>query len=185
MNKLISLFVHKLIPRIAKYSLLEYNPINKNHSCHAHHDIVRITHNSIRDFDEVRPNYQDIARNYLDTGHNGYAIYIDGRIASVAWSYLNKTQQTLRIKGYYPLRPGCAFLHAAWTHPKYRGNGLHRELIHFRLNHILTQNETRIIETNIATSNIASLKNYRKIGFEPTGSLNVYSWLGFTIARKY
>jgi len=142
-----------------------------------------LTYGDTSDVELARPGYGDIARRYLGADHRGVVVRVDGDVAAMAWYIVNTTERTVTVKGYHPLRPGYALLHAAWTHPNHRGKGLQRETIKFRAHQIASTHPFHTLEAAVSPSNIASSRNYQHLGFTASGTLYVTSWMGRAVAR--
>lgn len=118
--------------------------------------------------DEARPGYSKSAKAYLDSGHQGLAITTNGRIASMAWYFHNRSGHAKKIKGYVPVEPDEIHFHADWTSPAHRGKGHQRALIlerAVRVNTSLGRSDLKTT-TTIEPSNATSLRNYQLFGFK-------------------
>ncbi|RQG93723.1 GNAT family N-acetyltransferase [Natrarchaeobius oligotrophus] len=133
-------------------------------------EISSLTPDHFDKIDNVRPGYSDTAKHYLSTGHEGFCIWNDGQIAALAWMYYNESDSVKRT-GYFSLKPNHAWFHADWTVPRFRGEGMHKYLIRHRAFELSTRGNNIIVESNIASDNTPSKKNYQKFGFDVSGQL--------------
>ena len=136
-------------------------------------EVQEISDSTIQLVERSRPGYGAVARGYLAAGHVGVAVVIDANIISMGWCFINAEPHNLRVKGYYPLRSNHALLHADWTHPDYRGRGLHLTTIVERVRLIRAGSSARSAEASIAERNAASAVNYDRAGFKIVNQLVV------------
>lgn len=133
-----------------------------------------ISASSIPEIDRSRPGYGSSALRYLSEGHSGFMVMIGEEVAAMGWLYVNTTSSRVRLKGYFPLEPRSAYLHADWTHPDYRGQGLHSECIRWR------QSQGNLVPAcdqmlaSIDPQNAPSIHNYRKAGFRHVDTMKVW-----------
>lgn len=124
-------------------------------------DFLRCKHN-----DQIRLNESVInqLKERFDTdedrGEICYGITEDDFLVAYSWISLK----------YYPrstikLRENAAFIYDDYTHPKFRGKGLHKELIRHRL-HVLTNMNYHDVYASVDLFNKASLKGFLKEHFE-------------------
>src|SRR5690606_5504164 len=104
-------------------------------------------------------------------------------VVALSWYVFNNYDEQLRVKRYYPLRPGHALLHADWTSPAHRGRGLHKLMLTERVHIIRSRYAKPEIESAILPSNVASARNYQNVGFVLRDHLRVISWASFSSGR--
>lgn len=145
---------------------------------------IELTASDISAIEEVRPGYGRTALSYLNSGHRGIAIVVDGTIASMGWYWTNRYHKVTPVKGYFPLGPGDSYMHADWTLPSYRGRGFHQQLVILRCRMVLEECPESTIYTNISPNNSGSLRNYRELGFTETSSLRVWRLLRWSFSKS-
>lgn len=134
----------------------------------------KISEGSIPAIESVRPGYGLSARRYLEQGHSGFMAVMDDKIVAMGWLYVNQTAARVRLKGYFSLLSRSAYLHADWTHPEYRGRGLHSECILWRYNEANRDPSCDHILASIEPDNGPSIRNYQRLGFRRTGTVKVW-----------
>lgn len=134
----------------------------------------RVTSGSMQAIEHSRPGYSRSAHVYLTNEHIGVVGYVGDNLAAMGWIFINTTDREVRVKGYFPLPPFSAYLHADWTHPDWRGRGLHRASISHRIEIAAESRSCEHILTNIEPDNTASIRNYLGSGFRRTGELKVW-----------
>jgi CelD/BcsL family acetyltransferase involved in cellulose biosynthesis/GNAT superfamily N-acetyltransferase len=108
---------------------------------------------------------QDIIAN-SKAGRTLHTLVVDGRLASLGYSYLPDGPATLTETGNLPLEfaPDCASLYAFFTLPEFRGRGLYKHL----LSHILEsrfQAGAKLAYITVLENNVASLRAIERTGF--------------------
>lgn len=134
----------------------------------------RVTSDAIPAIENSRPGYSRSAQEYLLSGHIGVTGWVGENLAAMGWLFINSTDREVRVKGYFPLPPFSAYLHADWTHPDWRGRGLHRESISHRTELAAESRSCEHVLTNIEPDNTPSMRNYLTSGFRRTGDLRVW-----------
>lgn len=134
--------------------------------------VTAISADTLAAIETARPGYGPMAGRYLASGHLGFAAWSESRLAALAWLYRNGSQESQRVS-YYPLDAGRIWFHAAWTHPAFRGRGLHKRLLQAQAQYVQATHGEAIIEANIAVGNTISMHNYLVCGFADCGSLIV------------
>ena len=172
-----------LLPRATTYDLWQWSADEQSRAVSPTHPVVELSADDLATIDRDRPGYGPMARSYFTAGHHASGIRIDGRIVALKWHVVNESDRPRRVKGYYPLRPGHALLHAAWTHPDHRGQGLHQTLIGHDVATLTRRHPDAVLEAVILPDNATSVHNYRKAGFVPAGTLFVLSWLRWSWPR--
>lgn len=174
----------RLLPRYQQYVIWRMREDNTLPNGAWSSPITRpITSDAVDTIEEIRPGYARMACRYLERGHQGVILLTDGLPSALGWYVINRGDRTKTVKGYYPLAPGHAFLHADWTHPEFRGQGSHKALITARVEEIRRIDRGITIETTILPSNLASTHGYQRLGFHPDGRLRVVSWQRWSIGR--
>lgn len=122
----------------------------------------------------IRPSYSPMAIRYFSENHICFAVLAGGEITTMGW--LTKPSNIPeKVLDYYPLPSKTSWLHADWTSSSWRGRGLHRRLIHARAQYALANGSVPdpILECNIESSNLPSILNYERMGFERTSRILV------------
>ena len=178
--------IRKLIPRLREYEVWQYSSENAPATSTPRPCLLtwsEITVENAAELGSARAGYTAAALRYLEQGHRGILLRLNGELASVGWFAINDGERVTRVKGYYPLRPGHSLLHADWTDPIHRGKGLHAVTIAERVRLIGQINPESLVEVNIQQENQASVRNYARAGFRQTGRLVVLSWARIRTAR--
>ncbi|WP_309064560.1 GNAT family N-acetyltransferase [Microbacterium sp.] len=148
-----------------------------------HPEIVsELTRDDIELIESSREGYSRVVRHYLDNGHRGVKIVRRGIIVALGWLWVNEGATTTRVKGYFPVSPGEAYFHADWTAPAARGQGLHSNLIVFRMLLLHREGFGGRLVANMSHSNLSSMKNYERAGFHVSGELRVRSFLKWPLS---
>lgn len=120
--------------------------------------------------DEARPGYLHWAHHYIIAGHTGFAVVHGGKVVATAWLQRGPHSGGAGAS-YYPLAENAYWLHADWTHPEFRGQGLQKVLIARRVAAVYDENPSAVVECNIEPGNSVSIRQYQKLGFGITGKL--------------
>lgn len=148
------------------------------------YSIRQLSEEDLGDVEEARPSYGRTAAAYLRDGHAGFGAFGDTGLVALAWMYVNTTPQPQRVKGYFDVAPGEAYLHAAWTHPDHRRRGLQGALIDARICLAGGTDGVSTLAANIEPGLVASEASYRRRGFTQTSVVRAVSWLGRTLWAK-
>lgn len=146
--------------------------------------VSELTRDDIDLVERSRGGYRRAARHYLDADHRGVKVVREGLIVALGWHWVNEGDTTSRVKGYFPVSPGEAYFHADWTAPAARGQGLHSDLIVFRMVLLKREGFEGNLVANMSTSNLPSLKNYERAGFHVSGELRVRSFLKWPLSAR-
>lgn len=120
-----------------------------------------------------REGYSPMALRYLNSNHCGTMLMVGNTVAAMGWTYSNRTDLSVRVKGYFSVPPHTAYLHGDWTREEFRGQGLQSLLIVKRAEAAFRHSHINRLVTNIEPSNEASMRNYRRVGFERGRSIVV------------
>ena len=101
----------------------------------------------------------DIEKAFLIDGNMPYGIYDKNLL--IAYGWISTKYFGLEMRN---LQHNDGFLWDDYTHPKYRGKGLHRAIILIRQNELLKLGKNRAL-TFISSYNKASMSAYKKIGY--------------------
>lgn len=137
------------------------------------------------DIEEVRPGYSHTAERYLDGGDIGLGVWHGKDLAGLIWTAINTSPSPRDIGGCYDLYPNVAYMHAAWTNPEYRGRGLHKQIMGSMAELFVRVHHDMVVEAIVDISNDIAMGNLRKIGWSPSGRLEVIRWGRFRHLRRY
>lgn len=174
-----------LVPKIETYNIWSSPPRIPKEITHDSGFLIReLKLDDVKALDRARPGYGASAKRYFEEGHQCVGLLDGENISAFGWYYINdSSSETRKLKGYHPLYPEHALLHADWTHPEFRGRGLHKVLVSSRLEILSCVSSVREIEAAIHPSNKPSEKSYVRAGFEVSRKLTVFSWLRFSVGR--
>lgn len=172
-----------LAPR--DYDLFRLDPplFDPHETAHSTLHWSRVSSATIAEIELARPGYGPSAERYLSHGHLGIVGRTDDHVVTLSWMFINATDHDVKVKRYFPLAPGAAYLHADWTHPSWRGKGLHLESIIRRKELAIETASSLRLYANIEPDNEASVRNYTKAGFHRAGKLRVWPLGPFNRSR--
>lgn len=108
---------------------------------------------------------------FANPNAKAYGAFVDGQLAFSSWIVGGELEiaEDLRI----PMPDRCVLFMDTYCHPAYRGRGLHKFLIKWRLNHS-SKIGAKKCYTIIHSCNKTSLKNQLKCGMEVERSFYVF-----------
>ncbi len=143
-------------------------------------DIIRVTGNSLyvkNDNIEIRPitlenildgqNFNsaeelEVFAHFLEQGHKGYYAYYNGQCALRTWIFCTQDRCLVGQNFIYNLPTNEVFSGWSKTNPDFLKLGIFTAALDFAI----SDNDDKVVSGYVESSNIASLKGTKKVGFE-------------------